>query len=261
MGGSNDDQLSEQILTKLDRLGKLIEEGNHLQKLALLGPDRELGFIYRGQLIKLHLPFADRDYIQRGILRTGSFYEQRLLNELCDVLPDLSHSVVCDIGANIGNHSVFFGKILGANKVISFEPQPGCFDILKRNLEINDLPTKYAKQLMLGAENGAGEIASFKSRNTGGTSFRAASDGDVKMVTLDSALSKDDAERVLFLKIDVEGFQMMVLKGAKRLLKSQAPTILVELAKGEVEETSEYLESFGYQGSKFVANNFLFVKK
>lgn len=52
------------------------------------------------------------------------------------------NKIVVDIGANIGNHTVFFANVCKAKKVYSFEPQEKVFEILKKNVEINKFNKK-----------------------------------------------------------------------------------------------------------------------
>ena len=60
------------------------------------------------------------------------------------------NTVACDIGADIGNLSVYFGRILGAQSIVSCEPQPHVYKTFQRNLKLNGLATKNAFKVMLG---------------------------------------------------------------------------------------------------------------
>ena len=77
--------------------------------------------------------------MQRVILRTRSFYEARLLATVEAMGIVGKDSVVCDVGANIGNHTIYFGTVMGAAKVLAFEPQAHCHETLCANIALNGL--------------------------------------------------------------------------------------------------------------------------
>ena len=141
------------------------------------------------------------------------------------------NTVFSDIGSNIGNHSVYFGHILGVQTVVSCEPQPHVYKTLQRNLKLNGLATKNAFNVMLGDTSGRGKVARFDKQNHGTTQLKATADGPFEMVTLDALTAR--YAMIGFLKLDVEGFEALVPAGAKRILSVDRPHIWVELAIGE----------------------------
>src|SRR5512144_1939846 len=78
--------------------------------------------------------FAPDDLIGQEIRETGTFFEIELLEHLAIHGP--RGGVFVDVGANIGNHAVFFGKFL-AERVVCVEPHPDLVPLLTRNLEMN----------------------------------------------------------------------------------------------------------------------------
>jgi hypothetical protein len=77
------------------------------------------------------------------------------------------------------------------------------------------------------------------------------------MVSLDDYFDRD--QRVSLLKIDVEGAELEVFKGAERILREQSPLLVFEcenrhLEAGSVQDVFSYLTSFGYEGS-FIDRN------
>ena len=95
--------------------------------------------------------------MQRVILRTRSFYEARLLATVEAMGIVGKDSVVCDVGANIGNHTIYFGTVMGAAKVLAFEPQAHCHETLCANIALNGLEDRVqAYNCLVGADTGNG---------------------------------------------------------------------------------------------------------
>lgn len=243
---------------RLDNLEQMMTTLVNLARLQSIGPDRILSFSYMGEHIQLWLPDAHYDYIQRNILNKNTFYETRLLRQFSEMGVVGPDTRVCDIGANIGNHSVFFGKILGAKEVISFEPQPHVNTVLQRNLELNGMPKKNAQRIIVGDHEGKGSIDNFMGRNLGGTSFKPDASGGATIKRLDDALTKTQAADIGFMKIDVEGAQLAVLEGAKAVIERCKPVIWIELIKDEFGPTDEVLRAHGYRMEALGKSDFVY---
>ena len=247
---------------KLDQLIRLMDEQVHLQRVALLEAGHILRFNGPGAArIAFSLPDAQDDYLQRVILRTRGFYEARLLAMVAALGLVGPGSVVCDIGANIGNHTVYFTKVMGAAKVLAFEPQSHCHATLTDNIALNGLQDRaVAYNCLIGAVTGNGTLSRFNARNLGGTSFAASDLGDLPLFALDEVIEPDDLARLDLIKIDVEGMQMEVLQGAEGVLDKQRPAIWIELLPREnaFDPVRLYLERFGYKPMQMGFNDVLF---
>lgn len=132
-----------------------------------------------------------------------------------------------DIGANIGSFTILASAEIGAD-TISIEPVPSTFQHLKNNVLLNNIHNR-VELLNLGLGNRTGYIKFTKSQDT--MNHVASGDEydtiDVEIDTLDNVLK--DRQPVL-LKIDVEGFETEVLKGAeKTLTQKQLKAIIIEL--------------------------------
>jgi FkbM family methyltransferase len=235
MGNTDLEQRLKLLETRLDQLVAA-------QRFAALGPDRVSSFIYNDEIVRLFLPYADVDKIQQIILANRSFFEAKFLAQIAPLIP--AGAVVVDAGANIGNHTVFFSKILKAREVWSFEVMRQTFSILERNVALNELTGVHLHNVGLGARDGRANLSRFKLSNIGGTEIAAAEDGSYPIVALDSF----DLPAVDFIKIDVEGGQLEVLEGARETLKRCRPLLWIELRApyGEVEPGMAKLGELGY---------------
>ncbi|WP_310620127.1 FkbM family methyltransferase [Flexibacterium corallicola] len=186
------------------------------------------------------------DHIFRTVSKSKQFYERDLLNYIYhSAMPDW---IFVDIGAHIGNHSIFFGSILGL-KGYAFEANSETFTTLKHNIEKNSLINRiefYNKSV--GSKNGSGSIIKpKKEHNSGMSKFCETSQGEVTMVALDSLqLPKLD-----LLKIDVEGFEMNCLLGATSTLVRTSPLLVLEIIQSDdFFEIRDWLQPYGYRPVK-----------
>lgn len=237
-----------------------------LKVMSRLKEDDVLTFMYEDREVKLWLPWARRgDLIQESIVDAGSFWEQSQLQKVRRYIKPYAR--VLDIGANIGNHSVFFALFCDVVEVVAFEPQKTCGDVFMRNVALNHLEDKVRLQdRALGAEVGKMSIVRTQSANSGGVTFRADPSGAYDVTTLDACAF----DRIDFLKIDVEGAQLDVLRGGQETLRRDKPVIWVEMnsmqgqdgydRKREIDEPIALLSSLGYVlGERLDADNYVFV--
>ena len=238
---------ADDLSRKLKRLIRLTEQQNRLLNFSNLGPDRIVTLNHKGDPFRMYVPFANQDYIQRNILENQDFYESPMLEALSDLDFMPKGGVVIDAGSNIGNHAVYFNAYLKPDRMYCFEPQQLANDALVRNIELNktgsDVRIFHA---MLGAEEGTGAVSTYKGGNQGAATF-APTDGEgVPMLTLDGAVEDSDHDKVGFIKIDVEGFQAHVLRGAHKILSHRKAVLWIEVFKDEKPETDAVMAEYGY---------------
>jgi FkbM family methyltransferase len=175
-------------------------------------------------------------------------------------------SLVLDIGANIGAHTLHLAQLVGPNgRVIAFEPTDYAFRKLRRNLELNPqlearvtachcfltehdedrVPSAIYSSWPLARE--AGLHAKHLGREMRTESARARS--------LDSVLSELADRKVQLIKLDVDGFECDVLGGATALLRDVRPIFVMELSPYVLEEHGSSLEQLL---SYFVPNGYSF---
>lgn len=197
-----------------------------------------------GRQFNFYLPDAD-DHIQRTIRETSAFYE---LEMLADMMLRLAPGDLClDCGANIGNHAVFLAGAADAT-VIALEPFRHCFDILDRNVTLNGLEHRVLPlNTACGSEHATGTVVSGSQNNLGQTRIVTPSTGlgaEVAIIPLDAL---ELTAPVRLLKIDVEGMEADVLRGATRILQEDGPTIYAEAHNDEaLADISMTVKPFGY---------------
>jgi FkbM family methyltransferase len=232
---------------KLDGIRNLIaEEGekNRLLLRFLALPDTLFTFFYRGNEIKLYLPEGDTDDIQKQILMNRNFYELDFLEIIKNKTKGLTGTVV-DVGANIGNHSIYFLKCCNFKNCISIEPNPQAFRTLQKNIEINGL-SKLCAVIQKGASDSSCslmELGISPAANLGATKLLNNNDGDVKTIAIDDL----NLSEISLLKIDVEGMAAKVLDGAVSTLRTFKPIVFVELFPEEYKHGLRILTSAGYE--------------
>jgi FkbM family methyltransferase len=146
--------------------------------------------------------------------------------------------VCIDVGANFGWYTtLFFSRAGEEGEVHSFEPVPATFRELKRNYELlAQSENVFINNLALGDHEGTVSINLFADLPTGHASLSSQGRSDAavfecRMVTLDSYLEENAVGPVNFVKVDIEGAEMMFLNGATRLFEQEIPPIfLMEMA-------------------------------
>jgi FkbM family methyltransferase len=134
--------------------------------------------------------------------------------------------VVVDCGANHGFSTTLFAKWTGPNgRVHALEPLSHNMAILKKNLRLNGITNAVTHQAAAGACSGNVAISDHPNAAIVANPKGNRRTEQVTLVALDDVMR---TESVSFLKVDVEGYELEVLKGARRIL-SQAPRLAVEL--------------------------------
>lgn len=172
------------------------------------------------------------------------------------VAEKLVHSkneVLLDIGANIGNHSVFLSSMF--KKVYAFEPNPITYQVLKINAEYA-CKNKNIEVFNFGLSETEDTLPFLvNTLNIGGSAivskdYNASDTISVSVKPLDG-LKDIEKEDISLIKIDVEGHELDVLKGAKKTLISKKPAIIFEQGEAEIYNGSsqviDYLKELGYE--------------
>jgi FkbM family methyltransferase len=262
------DKFLSPVLSEMDTMGNKINTvNNKLNELenrinAVYNKLSLTDGIMTTSIAKFWIPNSPRDLLQGKILSTQVFPEQDTLKELDKYID--KDSVILDIGANIGTHSVYWGKITQANKIYAFEPVITTYRILEKNIEINNLINKVKPfNFGLGNKKTRAKIKTYDLDNIGGTSLEEDANGDIEIHALDDIDEINNLTRIDFIKIDVEGFEKYVLEGGKRTLLKHNPIIFIESFSGKdtFDFTYEFIKELGY-GEPIIPlkDNYLFIK-
>jgi len=173
----------------------------------------------------------------------GEFYEREELSLIEKYIE--AGSKVIDVGANIGNHTVYFKKICKAELVIPIELQPEAIELLRLNVLLNNLQNVDLRFLGvgLGASSHRACINIPQSFNVAGATFKPSRDGAFQIVRADDILRN---QRPNFVKIDVEGMECDVVEGMTDIISASRPSLFVEVWNENRDRFDELMNKLGY---------------
>jgi SAM-dependent methyltransferase len=163
-------------------------------------------FDYRGVNVK----FPEVGKMYAAHFSVGHFYEHAFLEYIASLNRGGTY---LDVGCNLGNHTLFFAKFTQCTRVIAFEPLKRFSVNIKRVIAMNDIASK-----VLLVESAAGEFNGPFKLTFLGESY------EVSSVTIDSL----DLNDVTCMKIDVEGMEAHVIRGALDTIRRCRPVLFVE---------------------------------
>jgi len=162
---------------------------------------------------------------------------------------------VLDIGANIGAHALHLARCVApTGKVIAFEPTSYAFGKLTQNISLNPALSRciQAEQVMLvdsPARQQPPQLYSSWQIHERGSDTHPKHGGllmdttGARIRTLDDYLGSQPAGQISFIKIDVDGHECQVLRGARELIRRDKPIILMELMPYGLDETGDSLDA------------------
>ena len=193
-----------------------------------------------------------RDTVFLHVLVEG-YYEK----SISSITSKLIHKgdIAVDIGANFGWYTMLLADSVGDDgKVHSFEPNPTMYDVLARNIELNNFQRRVISKLVgvgekrdtlpfaaVEGENGLGRVVSNDEVKSARVEVKT-----IKVEALNELLSHEIG-KIAFIKMDVEGYEPFVVLGGKKIFECTSPPIL------QVEINSEALLTRGHQ----VARDFI----
>ena len=201
-------------------------------------------------------------------------YDPQELHAFRDVLRILKTTtpnlVVLDVGANIGVHSVVMSQEVGGGAVFAFEAQRIIFNMLAGNIALNSLSNVLCFHNAVTDTPGLidipifdyGRPMSFGSVEFGGLQIEDIGQkpivGQSEKVT-GLVIDQMDFQQIHFMKIDVEGMERQVLRGAEKSILKFRPLILIEYLKSDKDEIIAWLKKAEYKIYSGIGANYLCV--
>ena len=170
----------------------------------------------------------EKDCLQLSVNEVIEPVETKLFNDIIK-----KGEVLVDVGANIGYFTLLMAKLSGPSGMIfSFEPEDKNFEILEKNVKINNYQNVVLEKKGVSDHNGINKFF-LSSKNTGMHSLQKIRD-DAKEVKID-VIKLDDyfstldlVKKISLIKIDVEGAEFQVLNGMQTILKNENLKLLIE---------------------------------
>jgi FkbM family methyltransferase len=196
-----------------------------------------------------------------ALFKTGFAESRREISLLAHVLSLCgTNTIVVDIGANIGTHTIALARAVGPQgRIHAFEPQRILFNMMCGSVALNSLMNVYCYNMAVGDREGSIEIPQYdysKPLNFGSIEFghplieklaqeRGHDPNRVEFVQL-TTLDRFSFGRIDLLKIDVEGMEMQVLDGAAATISRCTPVLYVEFVKVDRELLARRISAWGY---------------
>jgi FkbM family methyltransferase len=187
---------------------------------------------------------------QRWIVGSGlhrcwlGYYESGMQRQISrEVRPS---GVFWDIGANVGFYSLLASKLVGAGKVFAFEPAPRNVCYLKKHLALNRVSNVEVLAIAVSDRNG---VATFAAEQTGFMG-RLSGEGSlaVSTATLDSLVAEGKVLPPDYVKMDIEGAELLALHGGRETFQRFRPVLFLATHGLEIgKECRRLLESWGYE--------------
>ena len=228
--------LVSRIKIILEILGNFFTRYNHITK------SEKFKKIYKFNLIYFFNDKVSREISIRGIFdydqlfTTIKFFKKK--------------RIFIDVGANIGNHSIFYSKYF--KKILSFEPSKISFKVLSLNVE----NLKNIKIFNFGLSNISKEFYfdDKATKNVAGLKFKKKGKIPVKAEVFDEKFKK--LKNIDLVKIDVEGHELNVIEGMKKTLKNNSPLLIIEFDPFKYRNSKliRKIKKFGYQHIYYFVN-------
>lgn len=163
-------------------------------------------------------------------------------------------ATIVDSGANVGQMLLYLARYVPQGKVLAFEPGAKAADWLQECLAMHsELPVKLLRQ-GLGERSATLYLSQLGPAHSHGSwnQVSATQGESIEVVSLDEALNEQGIPSVDLWKLDVEGYELSALAGAKGLLQGRRiGAIYAELGFGIGQKIVDKLMEFGYRGYRF----------
>lgn len=217
---------------------------------------------------KYYLPVDLKKDVVANDIKNGNYFEPEVI-EIAKACIKKGTSVL-DVGANYGQMSILFSKLVGEGNVYAFEAEPFIYDILVKTLSANGCSN--VKPIKGAVYNKSGEklvfpepdFKRFDSYGSYGIDPNAKDGRTVESLTIDSLQIK---EPISFMKVDIQGSDLFALQGARETIMKNKMPILFEFEqqfqdefKTSFNDYVEFVRSINYRFEKIIMGiNYLVV--
>jgi FkbM family methyltransferase len=228
---------------------------------------------FKIQVIKNNKPINQQSFEERkyllfpndnavtSTLFSNEVYEPYLYQFLTDNNLSIEGTNVIDVGGNNGQIAIEFAHLVGdSGKVFTFEPQRIIFQQLCGNVFMNGLDNVWAFNMAIGQEDGLTKIEKPDYFQQGPVNFGNVhvGQGEQTEVVRLQRLDSFGIENVSIIKIDVQGYEVKVLLGAKETINKSRPIIYIEIEDDQLElygytknSVFEVLKDMNYSWTRF----------
>lgn len=220
---------------------------------------------------RYYLPNNAKEDIVANAIMSNKIFEKEVVD--CAAKYIKRESAVLDVGSNFGQMSVLFSKMVGdTGRVYAFDADDFIFDILQKNLAANNctnvistfgaVHSKYGETLIFPKQ----DFVRFNTYGSYGIDYNATEGRKVKSITIDS-LNIDMP--VSLMKIDIQGGDLLALKGAVNTIKKNKMPILFEFEyhfqdeyKLSFQEYVEFVNEIDYKFERVMSgHNYLIIPR
>ena len=197
-----------------------------------------------------------------SILQKCDFFDKAEINFIKEVSKKSSIFLI-DCGSNFGFYSLFVCSLSNKNKVISIEASPDTFKEFKNNIDLNKFNNiKYFNKAVSYVDNAIVELKESEKdweSSIISSDYKVINSIKIDTITLDTVLREEILnEETLIIKIDVEGSDLDVLAGAKKVIQQYKPIIIIEFSRYITQNQRfnyDYLKAFLVQNEYEIYSN------
>lgn len=226
---------------------KNLRSGTELHNLNYITQFETYSGVYELEYLKKEFKYLNIGNDDMGILKFFWGGEPEFLSMHLWTLACQQDGFCLDIGAHTGRYTVI-GSLFGKNKILSFEPYFLNYSRMLSNLRLNEFSTNNCFMAGVSSKSGKGML-SIKSSNffhtsAGKVDKNISSGMQIQLIKIDDI--KFD-HRVEALKIDTEGHEAEVLKGATSTIEKYRPTLIIEKNTDTFDECMNIVSSYEYE--------------
>ena len=162
----------------------------------------------------------------------GTIWEKHLIQKFYSLLPKYDSFVAIDLGAQTGCFSLL-AKYFPHSTWYAFEPIQEAADLLRENLRLNDIHNVSVYQMAAADFSGIAKLKMLAMKDWGLSTigklrFDAVFEREIQCITLDSFIEAQHIQKVHFMKLDTEGSELNILRGAQKMIIRDHPIIIME---------------------------------